>query len=121
MASRIAKKGRKSGELEPAERANQVGAIDFKGWCRTGDGARCEPLTISDQATHYLLCCQALSSTRTELVRPVMERVYAEYGLSERIRSDNDTVRGERGVRVNRAGGVVDRSRGGDNHRFHPR
>jgi putative transposase len=99
--SRRRVKAHGTGKLEPAERANQVWAIDFKGWCRTGDGARCEPLTISDQATRYLLCCQALSSTRTELVRPVMERVFAEYGLPERIRSDNGApfaVKGECGL-----------------------
>ena len=86
-----------TGQLERAERANQVWAIDFKGWCRTGDGVRCEPLTISDQATRYLLCCQALSSTRTEVVRRVMERVFAEYGLPERIRSDNGAPFGAKG------------------------
>lgn len=90
-----------TGTLQSAERANQVWAIDFKGWCRTGDGKRCEPLTISDQATRYLLCCQGLSSTRTELVRPVMERVFIEHGLPERIRSDNGApfaVKGECGL-----------------------
>lgn len=78
-----------TGDLQQAEHANHVWAIDFKGWCRTGDGVRCEPLTVSDQVTRYLLCCQGLPSTRTELVRPVMERVFQEYGLPERLRSDN--------------------------------
>jgi putative transposase len=78
-----------TGELQEAEQPNQVWAIDFKGWCRTGDGARCEPLTISDQASRYLLCCQGLTSTRTELVRPVMERVFERYGVPARMRSDN--------------------------------
>lgn len=82
-------KAQGTGNLQAAEQPNQVWCIDFKGWCRTGDGARCEPLTISDYATRYLLCCQGLSSTRTELVRPVMERVFESYGLPERIRSDN--------------------------------
>src|SRR5579864_2574978 len=78
-----------TGRLYEARQANQVWAVDFKGWCRTGDGKHCEPLTISDYATRYLLCCQGLESTRTELVRPVMERVFCQYGLPERIRSDN--------------------------------
>lgn len=75
--------------LYDADQPNQVWAVDFKGWCRTGDGKLCEPLTISDYATRYLLCCQGLESTRTELVRPVMERVFCDYGIPERIRSDN--------------------------------
>jgi transposase InsO family protein len=87
--------------LEPAREANHVWAMDFKGWCRTGDGARCEPLTISDQATRYLLCCRGLGSTRTERVRPVLERVFGEYGLPERIRTDNGApfaVKGDCGL-----------------------
>jgi putative transposase len=46
-------------------------------------------LTVTDQASRYLLCCQGLSSTRTELVRPVLERVFREYGLPHSLRSDN--------------------------------
>jgi hypothetical protein len=66
-----------------------IWAVDFKGWCRTGDGRRCEPLTLTDHASRYLLCCQGLESTRTELVRPTLERTFREYGLPQRIRSDN--------------------------------
>jgi transposase InsO family protein len=90
-----------TGRLSEAEHANQVWAIDFKGWRRTGDGRRCEPLTITDQATRYLLCCQALESTNTAQVRAVMERVFERYGLPERMRSDNGApfaVRGECGL-----------------------
>jgi putative transposase len=78
-----------TGWLYEGQEPNQVWAVDFKGWCRTGDGKHCEPLTMSDYATRYLLCCQGLESTRTELVRPVMERVFRQYGIPERIRSDN--------------------------------
>lgn len=78
-----------SGDLSGAAEANQVWGIDFKGWCRTGDGRRCEPLTITDQASRYILCCQMVSSTRTEQVRPVLEGVFRKYGLPERMRSDN--------------------------------
>jgi putative transposase len=78
-----------SGPLWDAQQPNEVWAVDFKGWCRTGDGKHCEPLTITDQATRYLLCCRGLESIRSELVRPVIERVFAEYGLPQRMRSDN--------------------------------
>lgn len=78
-----------TGELAPAEQANQTWAIDFKGWCRTADGARCEPLTITDQATRYLLCCRALRSTTGASVRAVMETIFEQYGLPQRLRSDN--------------------------------
>jgi len=90
-----------TGELMEAEQANQIWAIDFKGWCVTGDGSRCEPLTITDQATRYLLCCQALGATHGAGVRAVMQRIFEQYGLPERIRSDNGApfaVKGECGL-----------------------
>lgn len=78
-----------TGKLHSAVEPNQVWAIDFKGWCRTGDGQRCEPLTLTDLASRYLLYCQALPSQRIEVVRPVLERLFRTYGLPERMRSDN--------------------------------
>jgi putative transposase len=87
-----------SGPLWDAQEPNEVWAVDFKGWCRVGNGTRCEPLTLMDQATRYLLCCRGLDSTRTELVRPVMERVFREHGMPERIRSDNGPPFGSNGA-----------------------
>ena len=55
--------------LAHASRANQVWSIDFKGWFRCGDGSRCDPLTVSDAATRFLLCCRAVASTDTEAVK----------------------------------------------------
>jgi transposase InsO family protein len=86
-----------TGPLWNAQEPNEVWAVDFKGWCRTGDGRRCEPLTLMDQASRYLLCCQGLDSTRSELVRPVMEKVFRQYGVPERIRSDNGPPFGSNG------------------------
>src|SRR5213079_1495587 len=34
---------------------NAEWACDFKGWFRTGDGRRCDPLTITDGFSRYLL------------------------------------------------------------------
>src|SRR5665213_3844311 len=48
--------------------ANDVWCIDFKGWFLTGDGARCEPLTLTDAYSRYLLRCQALARTDTDHV-----------------------------------------------------
>jgi putative transposase len=86
-----------TGPLSSAEQPNEVWAIDFKGWRRTGDGQCCQPLTVTDQASRYLLCCQALPSTRTELVKPVLERVFRQYGLPQRMRSDNGPPFGSKG------------------------
>lgn len=68
---------------------NEVTTADFKGQFRTGDGRYCYPLTIADPYSRFLLCCQALSSTRTEEAWPVFERVFREVGLPHAIRTDN--------------------------------
>ena len=68
--------------------ANDVWSIDFKGWFRTGDGGRCDPLTVSDAHSRYLLACQVVVP-REEGVKPVMEALLREHGLPWVIRSDN--------------------------------
>jgi putative transposase len=69
--------------------ANAVWAIDFKGWFLTGDGTHCEPLTLSDAHSRYLLRCQVLAKNDTVHVWPVLEAAFREYGLPQRLRSDN--------------------------------
>ena len=73
----------------PCEASNDVWCIDFKGWFRTGEGARCEPLTLSDAHSRYLLRCQALACTDTAHVWPVLDAAFREFGLPHRLRSDN--------------------------------
>src|ERR1700731_3595239 len=43
-----------------ADGPNQVWCTDFKGWFRTQDGERIDPLTLSDAHSRYLLRCQAV-------------------------------------------------------------
>ena len=68
---------------------NAVWSGDFKGWFTTGDGVRCDPLTISDNYSRYLLRCQALVSPDYAHVQPVFEAAFREYGLPVAIRTDN--------------------------------
>lgn len=77
------------GPLTVATSANDLWCIDFKGWLRTGDGARCDPLTVSDAYSRFLLCAQALARPDHENCRAQLERVFREYGLPRVIRSDN--------------------------------
>jgi putative transposase len=69
--------------------ANDVWCIDFKGWFVTGDGQRCEPLTLSDAHSRYLLRCQVLRRGDADHVWPVLEAAFREFGLPQRLRSDN--------------------------------
>jgi putative transposase len=69
--------------------ANDSWCIDFKGWFLTGDGTHCEPLTLCDAHSRYLLRCQALGRNDTEHVWPVLDAAFREYGLPRVLRSDN--------------------------------
>jgi transposase InsO family protein len=69
--------------------ANQVWSADFKGWFRCGDGSRCDPLTMTDGYSRFLLRCQALERLDEASVRGVMEAAFREYGLPEALRTDN--------------------------------
>lgn len=62
---------------------------DFKGWFVTGDGTRCEPLTLTDAHSRYLLRCQVLARNDTEHVWPVLDAAFREFGLPLRLRTDN--------------------------------
>ena len=74
--------------LRVAAAPNDVWCIDFKGWFRTRDGERCDPLTVTDAYSRYLLACVILPP-RTEQVRLAVEQLFERYGLPETIRSDN--------------------------------
>jgi len=70
------------------ERANDTWCIDFKGWFRTRDGERCDPLTVTDAHSRYLLAVRIMPE-RSEPVRAAMDEVFGEYGLPLAMRSDN--------------------------------
>lgn len=72
-----------------ADAPNRVWCVDFKGWFRTGDGTRIDPLTISDAHSRYLLRCQAVEKTDGARVQAIFEAAFREYGIPEAIRSDN--------------------------------
>jgi transposase len=57
--------------LRHAIKPNAVWAMDFKGWFRLGDGARCDPLTITDAFSRYLLCCKDAAAAGPIRARPV--------------------------------------------------
>lgn len=86
------------GGLTQAEHANHVWAADHKGWVRLGDGGRCEPLTISDSYTRFLIGLSCGDTTNGQEARCEFERAFAAYGLPETIRSDNGTPFASAGV-----------------------
>ncbi|MGH8469541.1 MAG: integrase core domain-containing protein [Gammaproteobacteria bacterium] len=68
---------------------NAVWTADFKGHFKTGDGLYCCPLTVADGYSRYLLGCQGLRSTAVAGAKPVFTRLFKEFGLPQRIRTDN--------------------------------
>lgn len=74
--------------LAAAQRPNDVWTADFKGWFRTADGTRCDPLTIIDAYSRFVFCCRIVAPTE-EGVRPWFERAFREYGLPRAMRTDN--------------------------------
>ena len=68
---------------------NDLWCADFKGEFMLADKRYCYPLTITDFATRYLICCDALTSTRAEPAFTVFERAFKDFGLPRSIRTDN--------------------------------
>jgi transposase InsO family protein len=75
--------------LAHAQAPNQVWSADYKGWFYCGDGSRCDPLTISDACSRYLLRCRAVAKTDGREAQAVFEAVFRECGLPEAMRTDN--------------------------------
>ena len=75
--------------LEPAMAPNELWSTDFKGDFLLGDRTRCHPLTIMDSTSRYLLKTEGMTNQKLEPVKGEFELVFEEFGLPERMRSDN--------------------------------
>jgi putative transposase len=69
--------------------ANQTWCADFKGWFRTADGRRCDPLTITDAHSRYLLRCHIVPKADTTHVAAIFDAAFREHGLPLVIHTDN--------------------------------
>ena len=76
------------GDLHEYRAPNSIWCADFKGHFPVG-GKRCNPLTISDGFSRYLIRCEALRRPLFDYVKPVFESAFREFGLPEAIRTDN--------------------------------
>jgi putative transposase len=73
----------------PFDAPNSIWSADFKGQFKTKDGRYCYPLTVQDGYSRYLLGCQGLEGTRFKPTKRVFTRLFREYGMPGRIRTDN--------------------------------
>src|SRR5262249_15909170 len=91
----VARRRRGAGRLHPQStvapitRANETWTVDFKGEFRTGDGRYCYPLTLRDGFSRFVLRCDAFLGRTSEATRRRFEQAFADFGLPDRIRSDN--------------------------------
>lgn len=84
--------------LGQARCPNAIWTVDFKGWFRTGDGTRCEPLTVRDLFSRFILCIVLLRHQSHVLTQRVFVRLFRRYGLPQRIRVDNGSPFGSSGA-----------------------
>ncbi|HTI97377.1 MAG TPA: leucine zipper domain-containing protein [Dongiaceae bacterium] len=76
-------------KLTLGRRANAVWTVDFKGWWRTADRCRVEPLTVRDLYSRYVLAVRVLPDQQWERVQRVFLGLFRRYGLPRVIRVDN--------------------------------
>jgi len=77
---------------------NAVWCADFKGQFRTGDGALCYPLTITDACSRFLLRCQGEPAIDGTRVQALFDATFREFGLPLTIRTDNGAPFASTGV-----------------------
>lgn len=102
LSGRARRRSRRGPPLKPAEltlacRSNHVWTVDFKGWFRTQDGQRVEPLTVRDLFSRYLLSIRLLKDQSWRPVRRIFLRVFRQYGYPAVIRVDNGSPFGSTG------------------------
>lgn len=81
----------------PATVPGEVDTIDVKGQVRMGNGRLCYPITIADPVSRYLLACDAYESVTFANAWTSLVRVFREWGLPDRVHSDNGVPFGTSG------------------------
>jgi len=75
--------------LQIPQRPNDVWTVDFKGAFHTGDGQRCEPLTVRDLFSRKGLCLSILPDVRQAALCGVFRRLFQRFGMPVTIRVDH--------------------------------
>lgn len=75
--------------FSPVHSPNELWSVDYKGQFKLRNGHWCYPLTVMDHDSRYLCGCDALKGPRAADTKQCFIRLFREYGLPQRIRSDN--------------------------------
>jgi putative transposase len=73
----------------PFTEPNAIWSADYKGQFKMKNGRYCYPLTVQDGFSRYLLACQPVDGTTYDAARQVFTRLFREFGMPRRIRTDN--------------------------------
>ena len=79
------------GDLTVPSHPNEVWTVDFKGWFLLKDDQRCDPLTVCDLNTHYIIGCRAMPNQQYSRTHYEFKKLMRRNGLPEIIRVDNGT------------------------------
>ncbi len=85
-------------KLREVTRPKEVWSSDFKGWFLTGDGSPCEPLTMLDNHSRFLITCKITLSRKFSALKHIFETAFNEYGCPDAIRTDSGPPFGSRGL-----------------------
>lgn len=85
-------------KLSTARQPNEVWTADFKGWFRTTNGTRVDPLTVRDLASRFILGVVLMRRQTIIECRKAFERIFRLYGLPRVIRVDNGSPFGACGA-----------------------
>lgn len=72
-------------------RPNALWTVDFKGWWRTRDGARCDVLTVRDAFSRYVLATTIVTQCDIETAQAEFQRLFRKHGVPDAIQCDNGT------------------------------
>jgi transposase InsO family protein len=72
-----------------ARQPNDIWSADYKGHFKMRNGLYCYPLTVCDMNSRYLLACDAHSAISLDQTKRQFTKLFHEYGLPLRIRTDN--------------------------------
>lgn len=78
-----------SNPLSHCQNPNDVWCVDFKGWFLTKDNVKCDPFTVTDAYSRFILYCSKIHSCKMSDVWATLDRLFYENGLPCYLRSDN--------------------------------
>ena len=79
----------KTDPLSHSQQPNDVWCIDFKGWFKTKDNVKCDPMTLTDSYSRFILYCSKLGMNTVDHVWNTLDKIFYQYGLPQYLRHDN--------------------------------